>query len=204
MTHQQRIPSNSHADACLHPCIKTILTCTIITMASAGAAGLSPLGKAFFGSLCAGTFGLGCWQTQRFFDKQELVAKREEDLALEPQPLDEADSAGMRRKVVEGTYLHGREVLVGLRGPPPGAMASSGPGSGRSQGGMSSSPQGYFVITPLLRPNGSTVLINRGWIPRHFAPSSTQPGKDWEHPAGEVQVVGVPFRYEREYGSVCL
>lgn len=171
-------------------------------MASAGATGLSPLGKAFFGSLCAGTFGLGCWQTQRFFEKQELVAKREEDLALEPQSLDEADNAGMGRKVVDGTYLHDKEVLVGLRGPPAGAMASSGPGSGRSQGGMSSNPQGYLVITPLLRPNGSTVLINRGWIPRQFAPSSAQAAKNWEHPVGEVQVVGVPCRYEREYCSL--
>ena len=106
------------------------------------AAGLSPLGKAFFGSLCAGTFGLGCWQTQRFFEKQELVKKREYDLSLDPLPLsDNEDVSSLRRRVVNGTFHHEKEVLVGPRGPPPGAMASSGPSSGRSEGGMSSSPQ---------------------------------------------------------------
>ena len=114
-------------------------------MTSSTAAGLSPLGKAFFGSLCAGTFGLGCWQTQRFFEKQELMAQREHDLSLDPEPLtSDHNTLSLRRKVVQGAYRHDKEVLVGPRGPPPGAMASSGPSSGRAGGGMSSSPQ---VIT---------------------------------------------------------
>ena len=107
------------------------------------AAGLSPLGKLFFGSLTAGTFALGCWQTQRYFEKIELEAQREHDLSLAPVPLDAATAktASMRRQVVEGTFCFDKEVLVGPRGPPPGAIASSGPSSGRNEGGMSSSPQ---------------------------------------------------------------
>ena len=46
--------------------------------------GLSLAGQAFFGSLCVGTFGLGCWQTQRYFEKIHLVAERQEQLAMEP------------------------------------------------------------------------------------------------------------------------
>lgn len=112
-------------------------------MTAPAAAGLSPLGKAFFGSLCAGTFGLGCWQTQRFFEKQEKVKQREHDLSLPPISLAESanDVTSLRQRVVNGTFQHEKEVLVGPRGPPPGAMASSGPSSGRSEGGMSSSPQ---------------------------------------------------------------
>jgi hypothetical protein len=119
-----------------------ILISRPVAMASPTTVGLSPLGKAFFGSLTAGTFYLGCWQTQRYFEKQELVAQRQHDLSLDPEPLtSDHDTKVLRRKLVKGTYSHEKEVLVGPRGPPPGAMAASGPSSGRNEGGMSSSPQ---------------------------------------------------------------
>jgi surfeit locus 1 family protein len=172
-------------------------------MTASAAAGLSPLGKAFFGSLCAGTFGLGCWQTQRFFEKKELVKKNEHDLSLPPIPLSESgnDLTSLRRRLVNGTFQHNREILVGPRGPPPGAMASTGPSSGRSEGGMSSGPQGYFVITPLKSSDGTTVLINRGWVPRHFVQpdnrTSAPPSKTWERPTGQVEVTGIPIKPEQ-------
>ena len=50
------------------------------------------------------------------------------------------------------------------------------------------------MITPLVSDNGSTVLINRGWIPRHFIQSKQQ----WERPTGQVQVIGVPAKAERK------
>ncbi|KAL7572756.1 hypothetical protein ACA910_009020 [Epithemia clementina (nom. ined.)] len=59
-------------------------------MAQRGAsAGLSMAGKGFFGSLCAGTFGLGVWQTQRYFEKMELVAQREQALVQPPLSISE-------------------------------------------------------------------------------------------------------------------
>ena len=106
----------------------------------AAAAGLGTGGKLFFGSLCAGTFGLGCWQLQRYTEKIQLVKEREEELSKTPEPLDDAVPTGFRRRSVEGNFLHELEVLVGPRGPPHGALAKSGPSSGRS-GGMSTSPQ---------------------------------------------------------------
>lgn len=100
-------------------------------------------GRIFFGGLCVGTFGLGCWQTQRFFEKQEQVKQRKADLVLDPLPFDSESlvDGSLRRQRVHGVYRHEKEILVGPRGPPPGAMASSGPSSGRGGGGMSSSPQ---------------------------------------------------------------
>ena len=118
--------------------------------------GLSTLGTLFFGSLCASTFGLGVWQSQRYFEKIDQVEQRDIELAADPVELDrftvdteedtEANgnaSAGTsyRRLTTSGKFLHEKEVLVGPRGPPPGALASTGPSSGRSSGGMASSPQ---------------------------------------------------------------
>ena len=108
-------------------------------------AGLSLGGQVFFGSLCAGTFGLGVWQTQRYYEKVQLVAERQRDLAMEPAPYQELvgrQQQGWRRIRVQGRFDHDREFLVGPRGPPPGYQLAT-------SGGMSSSPQGYFVVTPL-------------------------------------------------------
>ena len=152
--------------------------------------GLSTAGKAFFGGLCAGTFGLGCWQSKRLLEKQELVASRQTDLAMEPANQLTASAftsddtqKSFRRVLLTGTFQHDRQVLVGPRGPPAGALPD---GPGTSAADMSQAPQGYFIITPMLlnTDNGdgntdtsaasatSTVLVNRGWIPRHMAPPS--------------------------------
>jgi cytochrome oxidase assembly protein ShyY1 len=45
----------------------------------AAASGLSPAGTLFFSSLCASTFGLGCWQAQRYVEKIEQIEQREEE-----------------------------------------------------------------------------------------------------------------------------
>ena len=109
--------------------------------------GLDLSGKIFFGSLCAGTLYLGTWQTRRYFEKMDLIDQRTRELEEEPVPLllnsgaSTTTATGFRRCLVEGRFRHENEMLVGLRGPPPGALAASGPASGRSEGGMSSSPQ---------------------------------------------------------------
>ncbi|KAL7518254.1 hypothetical protein ACHAWX_003101, partial [Stephanocyclus meneghinianus] len=141
---------------------------------------VSTAGKFFFTSLCAITFGLGIWQTQRYFDKVELVKKREEDLKRNPLNWDEwidtqskgaqngsslEDGAGKmrtyRRVILQGKFQHHNQILVGPRGPPPGALAEYGPNSGRGGGGgMSSSRQGYWVVTPFSVCKDSTQSLN--------------------------------------------
>jgi cytochrome oxidase assembly protein ShyY1 len=138
--------------------------------APASQVGLSLGGKVFFGSMCAGTFGLGCWQSKRLLEKQTLVASRQTDLAMEPSmDLKDADaSKGSFRQVrLTGTFQHDRQVLVGPRGPPQGALPD---GPGTSAAGMSQAPQGYFIITPMQTSSAGTVLVNRGWIPKHLSP----------------------------------
>lgn len=41
-------------------------------------------GKVFFGSLCVGTFGLGCWQMERLLGKWDAIEDRGQQLKLEP------------------------------------------------------------------------------------------------------------------------
>mmetsp|Transcript_18980 Transcript_18980/g.41352 ORF Transcript_18980/g.41352 Transcript_18980/m.41352 type:complete len:355 (+) Transcript_18980:86-1150(+) len=185
--------------------------------------GLSTLGTLFFGSLCASTFGLGVWQSRRYFEKIDQVERRELELAADPVELDRftiaaADAANddddddnidedttedsaaarttasYRRLITRGEFMHDDEVLVGPRGPPPGALASSGPSSGRSSGGMASSPQGYFVITPMRCSDGrGTILVNRGWVPMSYYKQDVP----WSRPAGTVAVVGVETKTEQ-------
>lgn len=103
--------------------------------------------------LALGTFcvliTLGTWQLQRLAWKEGLIAERQSKLALAPIqvsiPLD-AKPAPFRRVVVEGRFLHDKEIFVGprsFRGRP-----------------------GWHVVTPLQYRSGEIVLIDRGWVPQ--------------------------------------
>merc|ERR1740124_2093203 len=98
-----------------------------------------------------------------------------------------------RRVFSRGGFRHQDEILIGPRGPPLDSMSKEGPMSGRSGGGMASSPMGYFVVTPLVRTEGEgTILVNRGWVPLLYVRKSFA----WERPLGEVEVVGVTTQTE--------
>ena len=45
---------------------------------------LGTSGIVFFGGLCVGTFGLGCWQLERLLEKWDAIEDREEQLHLSP------------------------------------------------------------------------------------------------------------------------
>lgn len=161
------------------------VTTTLSSSGEAEIGGGGPIGKVFFSSLCVFTFGLGSWQTMRYFDKVQMVKKREDDLQLDPfssfddwrlNTLDttialktEFKSAlkTYRRVYLHGEFQHQHEILIGPRGPPPGALAESGPNSGRGGGGgMSSSAQGYLVVTPFLVSKNSSEMITGGSKPK--------------------------------------
>jgi surfeit locus 1 family protein len=71
-----------------------------------------------------------------------------------------------RKVIVRGRYDHAHSMLVGPR--------------------VMDGDRGFVLITPLARENGSTVLVNRGWISEEFS----EPEKRNE-PPGIVEVQGM-------------
>jgi cytochrome oxidase assembly protein ShyY1 len=187
-----------------------------------------PLGKAgvvFFGSLCLGTFGLGVWQSKRYGEKVEQLARRDAAMALPPSDnlYENDDNAvvvgGGRRIRLRGTFDHAKEFYVGPRGSP----------LRQSTGSLGVPQHGYFVVTPMLlstttttssRTDGpSSVLVNRGWVPRAkvdgsknrprrqgvdrdgtpFAPPQAAVVGDWDRPTGVVTITAVKASVEGTY-----
>ncbi|TPR05019.1 hypothetical protein CAN33_0032640 [Aspergillus niger] len=91
------------------------------------------------------SFALGTWQIQRLEWKTNLIAKFEDRLIKPPLPLPpRVDPSAIsefdyRRVVATGTLRHDQEMLVGPR--------------------MREGQDGFFVVTPLEREGGSTVLV---------------------------------------------
>jgi cytochrome oxidase assembly protein ShyY1 len=173
-----------------------------------------PLGKAgiaFFGSLCAGTFGLGVWQTRRYTEKVELLAQRDRAMALAPS--DDVHRAVGRIRI-NGTFDHAKEFYVGPRGSP----------LHQSNGSLGVPQHGYFVFTPLTlklhedsslsgaAPCEESVLVNRGWVPRQKVDGNNRSRRhapdrgaqqhqasvvgDWDRPRGVVTITAVQARVE--------
>mmetsp|Transcript_2746 Transcript_2746/g.3708 ORF Transcript_2746/g.3708 Transcript_2746/m.3708 type:complete len:274 (-) Transcript_2746:135-956(-) len=162
-------------------------------MAQQGATvGLSLAGKGFFGSLCAGTFGLGVWQTNRYFEKTGLVAERQEALALEPLSDFTFEKNDFHRMRLKGNYLYEKECLMGPRSPPLGALPDKPGSSGQ---GMARAPMGYYVLTPFQvsgLDKNQVLIVNRGWIPRHLVHHDRRPREyvvpTWDRPDGTVSI----------------
>lgn len=93
--------------------------------------------------------GLGIWQIQRMFWKQDLIETRSRQSSLPvlegaPASFDRAQHE-YRRARVTGVFDHARELFV----------------AARSLNGN----VGYHVVTPLRLSGGRTLLVNRGWVP---------------------------------------
>lgn len=121
------------------------------------------------------TARLGVWQLDRASQKKALQAEiqaQSEAAPLAPDALPssaaEADRLRHRRIRLQGRWLSERTVYLDNRQ-------------------MNGRP-GFFVLTPLRLPAGDAVMVQRGWVPRHFtertqiAPFTT--------PEGEVTVQG--------------
>jgi surfeit locus 1 family protein len=107
--------------------------------------------------------------------KTDLIAKFEDRLVREPLPLPPRIDASavhgfdFRRVYATGRLRHDQEMLVGPR--------------------MRDGEQGYMVVTPLEREGeGTTVLVNRGWISKKMAKQRDRPDS---LPTGEVTVEGL-------------
>ncbi|MDC9835049.1 SURF1 family protein [Rhizobium binxianense] len=102
--------------------------------------------------LAAALAALGTWQVQRLAWKRELIARVEERVHAAPVPAPaRADwdkvNAGddeYRRVTAAGTLANDKETLVY-------ASTALGPG--------------YWVMTPLTLADGTSILVNRGFVP---------------------------------------
>ncbi|KAJ2815823.1 surf-like protein, partial [Coemansia erecta] len=120
-------------------------------------------------------FGLGTWQVQRLKWKMALLDEVNDRMHRRPIPLplrvsaDEIGRNEYRRVLVHGVFDHAAEVLVGPRA-------------------MEGEP-GYIVVTPLVREDGSRVLVNRGWIRRELKDPRTRPASQLTEPVTLVAFV---------------
>jgi surfeit locus 1 family protein len=117
------------------------------------------------------TARLGLWQLDRAAQKVSLQAAL--DAQAQRPALSNAELAGAdqlhRRVALRGTWIAERTVWLDNR-----------PMDGRV---------GFFVVTPLrLAGRDDTVLVQRGWAPRHAAERNRLP--PLVTPAGEVEVIG--------------
>jgi len=130
---------------------------------------------------------LGVWQIERLAWKQDLVARVERMVDADPVPLPDPatwaalDPADYDYRPVHftGRFLHDLEAhyYVAL-GEPHGRY-----------GGV-----GYFVLTPTELPDGTVVVVNRGFVPEAFKEPDTRAAGQVP---GEVEIVGLMRRPER-------
>jgi surfeit locus 1 family protein len=117
--------------------------------------------------------GLGVWQIQRLHEKEALIASIETGMRAAPVPLADAlrqDPANgeYRHVLVTGRFRHESELYLFSRGPM-GAV-------------------GVDLITPLVQPNGQTVLVDRGFVPDALRDSNTRQAGQV---GGEMTLTGV-------------
>ncbi len=102
--------------------------------------------------------GLGSWQVQRLHWKEGLIAARTAQLAAPAEPLPAAAADwrawDFRKVSVRGSFRHDLEQRFG-------AFTVEG-------------QFGQHVLTPLVRPDGAAVLVDRGFVPADRAPVETR------------------------------
>lgn len=135
----------------------------------------------------AGVFVLaGLWQLDRLEQRRASNAVVEARRATPAAPLEVAlaqaggDPAAVAERpvTVTGRYDPGAQFLVQFR-----------PLAGQP---------GQHVLTPLVRPDGTAVVVNRGWVPASGPDTPLPDGSD--PPVGEVTVTGVALPGEARAG----
>lgn len=102
--------------------------------------------------LIAALLALGVWQVERLSWKEDLIARVDQRVDAEPVPApvraqwEQVSRANdeYRHVTAQGTLQNDRETLIY-------ASTSLGPG--------------YWVITPLMLADSTSILINRGFVP---------------------------------------
>jgi cytochrome oxidase assembly protein ShyY1 len=112
---------------------------------------------------------LGNWQLHRYQERDATNERIDASSRVAPVPLPEQVPAAWTRVTVTGQYDPANEILV----------------RGRTVDGA----VGFEVVTPLVRTDGPTVLVDRGWVPPAPGGAVAMP-KVPPPPTGEVTVVG--------------
>jgi len=126
-------------------------------------------------SVVIALMALGIWQVERRAWKLALIDRVEQRVHAAAQPIPSpaswpavsAANDEYRHVSVSGRFLHDRETLVQ-------AVTEEGPG--------------YWVLTPLKRSDGTTILINRGFVPSERRDPST---REAGNPDGQVEITGL-------------
>lgn len=120
---------------------------------------------------------LGMWQRSRYHERQAENRVISAAMHAAPVPLSSADPVGhtvtkterWKQVTVSGTYDTAHQFLA----------------RNHQQNGN----PGFWVVTPLVSPDGTAVLVNRGWIPTLPSDTTTTPPIP-APPAGPVQLTG--------------
>jgi cytochrome oxidase assembly protein ShyY1 len=112
--------------------------------------------------------GLGLWQLDRYSYRTGVNARIDAAASSPPVPFATGQAAWTKVSVT-GRYDPGHEILVRARTV-----------DGRV---------GFEIVTPLVRADGSAVLVDRGWLPPAGTGAATPPTVP-AAPPGEVTVVG--------------
>jgi len=118
------------------------------------------------------TFALGTWQLKRLKWKVNLIDELEEKLQLQPISLPKKINLSVipefvfRKVVLRGTWDHPHTIILAPR--------------------VREGVHGVHIVTPLVRQNGSTILVDRGFVSRENASSLAL-----QQELGEVEVLGM-------------
>jgi cytochrome oxidase assembly protein ShyY1 len=119
--------------------------------------------------------GLGMWQRGRYHERKAENAVIRTAMDAAPVPIEGVDAVGA---TVPKTDRWKQVTLAGAYDPGHQFLARNHQVSGTP---------GFWVITPLTLTDGSSVLVNRGWIPTVSADSQDSPTVP-APPAGTVTV----------------
>ncbi|MBB3134694.1 surfeit locus 1 family protein [Rhizobium pisi] len=135
--------------------------------------------------LAAALATLGTWQVQRLAWKRDLIARVDQRVHAAPVPASgsadwnnvNAANDEYRRVTAVGILANDKETLVF-------ASTALGPG--------------YWVMTPLRLADGTSILVNRGFVPTDRRdPASRREGQ----PSGAVEITGL-MRMTEPKGSL--
>ncbi|CAK4647934.1 unnamed protein product [Aphanomyces euteiches] len=120
------------------------------------------VGIALFSSIVAGTASMGVWQTNRYMWKVDLIEQRKKHLDAPVQPLPNDATFGnapedleFRPLELEGKFVPNTTFYLYPRSPPIDMQDTKGRVT-----------SGGYIYQLFQRPNGTSVMVNRGWLPK--------------------------------------